>query len=234
MSTPKMRSVVGRILRDNFNLDNVENLAEFKLVKEYIDNLEADNVKQNDYLASLPALTPIPVIINRTLVNNAFIDIFSSLHSDDGDTRYELTIIEQYLIQQDEKIKELENKARDAEEVVDVANLAEVAMMNHYFAEEVIKQLPEDCGDLFGIGEDCLVMELYPFADLILKHTYEAYNAGRETNGVFVYDAMEELAGLFIAMVMRSNPLKTVSAFEMPELAEFEFDVVRVVAKHTS
>jgi len=69
---------------------------------------------------------------------------------------------------------------------------------------------------------------------LIVKCTYEAHDKEQYFNGVFVYDAMEELAGLWIATVMRQKiEVSAQMAYELPELDEFELDVVRVVASHT-
>tara|TARA_R110000803_G_scaffold5230_3_gene17332 strand:- start:122 stop:808 length:687 start_codon:yes stop_codon:yes gene_type:complete len=223
MSTPKMRHVVGRILRENFNLDNVESLEEFELVKNYIVQLESENTAPTPAPETInkPLGAPVAVTVNEHLVNNALVQIFDSLNGDDDDTRFEIEIVEQYIKQQTDQINHMQEKLNDA---------PEIAMYLSYFTEEILKQLPECTGDLFGIDEDCFVIELYPFAESIFKHTYEAKAEGSDFTGVFGYDAMEELAGLWISTVMRQQPIATTTTtYEMPELDEFELDIVRVV-----
>ena len=135
------------------------------------------------------------------------------------------------------KLREFSDAALETEDTkstleavkkLNLVTLPEVAMHLHYFAEEVLKQLPDSIGDLFGIGEDCLVLELYPFAELIFKYMCEAIDDKKEFNGVFVYDVMEELAGLWI-----TTATKDPGTCEVPELDEFELDIARVVGQYT-
>jgi len=106
---------------------------------------------------------------------------------------------------------------------------AEIAMNLHYLAEAIIKCIPDDTcvGNIFGVGEDDLVMQLYPYAQLIVKLSDKAYDEGANFSGVFVYEAMEELAELFMGIVDRQNasPLEC----EMPDIDEFELDILRVI-----
>jgi len=173
--------------------------------------------------------TPIPVTVNKMLINNALVTIYDALNGDDDDTRFEVSLVEQFIDQQAEQIAELEKQLsiKNNDAAVD-------AMYLHYFAEEVIKQSPDSIGDLFGIGEDCFVLELFPFAQLINKCVDIALEDDRHLSGVFVYDAMEELAGLFIALIMRNNLSAVPMAYEMPKLDQFELAVVQVVEKHSS
>ena len=152
-------------------------------------------------------------------IGQALIHLHDAFNSNDADSVFELNLVEQH-------IEELETQVKDR---------LEIGMYLHYFATEVIKQLPECTGDLFGIGEDALVLDLYPFAELIVNVSNKAYEDGKHFTGVFVYDAMEELVGLFIATIMRQQPEgDNTMAYEMPELDEYELDVVRVVDSHTA
>ncbi len=207
MSTAKMRSVVGRILRENFNEDNEENLAELNLVKQYIFQLEKENAR--------PSTTGTP----NKVVSDALAELNNSFNRGSEDSAYNLSLVEQH-------IEQLEAKT-------DPIALGNDALYLHCFATEVLKQLPESTGDLFGIGEDYFIVLLYPFAEMISHTKDKAEELGLHFQGVFVYDCMEELAGLFIATIMRQKiEVCAAMAYELPELDEFELDVVRVVASH--
>lgn len=112
----------------------------------------------------------------------------------------------------------------------------ETGMILHYLAEEILKILPDGTGDQFGIGEDDFIIELYPFAELIEKRITEAYADGKQANGVFVFDAMPEVAIWFVEAAMRvpepplNTPLKLNVRF--PELDEFDLDLARVIEVH--
>lgn len=158
-------------------------------------------------------------MINDINVANALVHLYDTFNSDDHESPNELAIIEAH-------VKQLEYKCND---IV----LAEDALYLHCFATEVLKQLPEGTGDLFGIGEDHFIMGLFPFAQLIAKTKGEAVDDKKYFAGTFVYDCMEELAGLWIATVMRQQiEICAAMAYEMPELDEYELDVVRVVNSH--
>lgn len=116
----------------------------------------------------------------------------------------------------------------------------ETAMILHYLTEEILKVLPEysSLDNLFGIGEDDFVIELYPYAELIEKRTTEAFADGKHANGVFVFDAMPELAIWFVEAAMREGvepvdaPLALSAGF--PEIDEFDLDLARVIEVHTT
>ncbi len=151
-------------------------------------------------------------------MTNALTNIFDSLNGDDDDTRYDVNIVEEY-------ITHLEKQRASSDEV---------AMTLCYFATEVIDQLPETCGDLFGLGEDDFIMALYPYAKLIVSMTDEAHESGRNFKYVFVYEAMAELAEFFIAAVLRQEiTICAAMAYELPEIDEFALDVARVIEAHT-
>ena len=115
-----------------------------------------------------------------------------------------------------------------------ITSEAEIAMNLHYLAEAIISYInDETCtGDIFGIGEDDLVMELYPYAQLIVKLTDDAYQAGRQFSGVFVYDSIQEIAENFMGIVERQNVGQCAAV--MPDIDEFELDVARVISAYTS
>lgn len=115
----------------------------------------------------------------------------------------------------------------DIQEVIK-PNTAEVAMNLHYLAEEILSSLHDRCiGVLFGIGEDDFIMELYPYAEMIVKMTDEAHANGKNFRFVFVYEAMENLAEFFWSAVKRQNAPQ----FEckMPEMDEFVLDIQRTI-----
>lgn len=194
----------------------------------------------------------VPVTVNTMLINNAFVSIFDALNGDDDDTRFEVNIIEQFVDQQNEKITALENvveqlEAKHLEIIKDnikklnqlqekLNDAAEVGMYQHYFATELLKQLPDSCLDLFNVGEDCFVMNLYPYADLITKHVLLSLeDKDSELQVIFAYEAMEELAGLWMATVMRQKiQVHDEMQYQMPALDQFELAVIQVMAKHSS
>ncbi len=153
---------------------------------------------------------------NQT-VSQSFIHIFDAFNDNDSDSVYELSLIEQY-------IERLEREATPTA-------LGYDALYLHCFATEVLKQLPESTGDLFGIGEDVFIVLLYPFSKLIVDAHDKATGEDKlNFSGTFVYDVMEELAGLFISAVMRQQiTVCATMAYELPELDMFELDVNRVV-----
>ncbi len=153
------------------------------------------------------------------VVSDALANLHNSFNRDSEDSAYELTLVEQH-------IERLEFKT-------DPIASGYNALYLHCFATEVLKQLPESTGDLFGIGEDYFIVLLYPFAEMIASTKDKAEELGKQFQGVFVYDCMEELAGLFIATIMRQKiEICAAMAYELPELDEFELDVSRVVSRH--
>ena len=111
----------------------------------------------------------------------------------------------------------------------DFSNAAEVAMNLHYLAEAILKHLSEDecIGDIFGIGEDDFIMELYPYANLIVQLTDKAYFDGKQFSGVFVYDCMEVVAQNFWFIVENQDakPLE----FNMPDIDAFKLKVLLAI-----
>ena len=153
-------------------------------------------------------------------VDQALIHIYDAFNSDDGDSRYELALVEKY-------IEVLEAKTNTVALGID-------ALYLHCFATEVLKQLDEGTGDLFGIGEDCFIVQLYPYAELISSAHDKALEDKRNFKGTFVYDVMEELAGLFVDSIMRQQITVCADmAYELPELDEFKLDVDRVVPSYS-
>lgn len=125
----------------------------------------------------------------------------------------------------DESINEL-NKIEAYIKKLEEKNHPEIAMIVHYLAVELLKS--DHCiGDMFGIGEDDFVMELYPYANKIAKMTDEAYLNGSRFQGVHVYECMRGIAEFFWGIVERQNARPMDSA--MPEMDEFELDVARVI-----
>ena len=108
----------------------------------------------------------------------------------------------------------------------------EIAMNLHYLAEAILNYIPDDSGtgDIFGIGEDCFIRELYPYAQLIAELTDQADSKGHKFKGIFVYEAMEPLAELFMGIVDRQEAEEC--AAEMPDIDEFELDILRVIESH--
>ena len=157
--------------------------------------------------------------MRNTLISQAIVHLCDSFNSDDDDSYFELNRIEQY-------IEQLERETTPTA-------LGYDALYLHCFTTEVLKQLPESTGDLFGIGEDVFIVLLYPFSKLIVDAHDKTTGDGKQFQGVFVYDVMEELAGLFIAAVMRQKiTVCATMAYELPELDMFELDVNRVVPNY--
>lgn len=158
-------------------------------------------------------------MITKDQVSQALIHIHDSFNDGDADSIYELNIIEEYLKDQETKLNPI--------------SLGMDAMFLHCFATEVLKQLPEPVGDLFGTGQDCFVMDLFPYAVLIVAE-FDTQLETRNFTGTFIYDAVEELADLFIASVMRQQDLVCLTeAYTMPDIDEFQLDVVRVTYSHS-
>ena len=156
--------------------------------------------------------------ITKEQARQSVLELFDSISSTDEDSFFDLNLIEQY-------IDDLEMK---------VKNAAEVNMYSHYLAIEIIKELPELTGDMFGLGECDFIYELLPYAELIVSMTNEAHDNGKQFNCTFVYDAMEDIAEYFIAIVLRQQiTVCAAMAYEMPDIDEFKLDVARVIEVHT-
>ena len=107
---------------------------------------------------------------------------------------------------------------------------AYTAMLLHYFAKKVLYELPENTGDTFGIGEDDFIMALYPYAELIVKLANQAVDRGKDFDGLRIYDAFDLMAECLVISVLRQSgaPME----YELPELDEFELDILRVIESH--
>jgi len=115
------------------------------------------------------------------------------------------------------------------EETTMSVKTAEKAMYHFYFVTEVIRTIPENqcIGDLFGIGEDCFVIELYPFSNLFYRKVDEAYRNGHEFSGCAVYEIVKPLAEYFWEQIERQE-LKPLEV-SLPDKDEFELDLNRVI-----
>ena len=70
-------------------------------------------------------------------------------------------------------------------------------------------------------------MELYHYAELVVELADKAIEQGEQFSGVFVYEAMEELAAFFVASVLRQEAKPMECA--LPDMDEWELDVQRVI-----
>lgn len=107
---------------------------------------------------------------------------------------------------------------------------AYIAMVHYYFVKKVIHELPECTGDMFGIGEDDFVMALYSYTELVVKLTIQASDEGKNFDGIRIYDAFDLMAECLVVAVLqcKSAPMEC----ELPELDEFELDILRVIESH--
>ena len=150
-------------------------------------------------------------------ISRTIIKIYDAVKGDDDESRADLELIETYI--------------QGLEDHLDPVVMGIGALYLHCFATEVVSQLDESTGDLFGIGEDCFIVKLYPYSELIATIHEEELAKKRKFSGTFVYDVMEELAGLFISSIMRQEA--DTMEHEFPELDEFKLDVVRVVPSYS-
>jgi len=66
---------------------------------------------------------------------------------------------------------------------------AELATYHHYLSTAVLESLSEEesIGDIFGIGEDSFVNELFPFSVCFYVACEAAYKQEEEPRGVILY-----------------------------------------------
>ena len=77
-------------------------------------------------------------------------------------------------------------------------NTAEIAVYHHYLMEAFLEKLPdgESIGDIFGEGEDSVVINLFPYSAIYWKLVDESYICYGGLPGVAVYELSEELADI--------------------------------------
>jgi hypothetical protein len=106
--------------------------------------------------------------------------------------------------------------------------VAEIAMYHYYLTEEVLNNVPstEHCdgvGDYFGAGQDCFVIELFAYSEVFYRVIEEAYQNGRESLGVAVYEIPERLANWFWEEVISQGNLEMEANY--PNIDEFKLEV---------
>ena len=103
----------------------------------------------------------------------------------------------------------------------------QIATYHYYLCDAVLKALPEGhtVGDLFGLGEDEFISEMYQYSKAFYLYVDQLWNNGAQFSGVVVYDVCESLADLFVST---SAELE-----ELPELDAFKLDLVRVMDDYT-
>ncbi len=105
------------------------------------------------------------------------------------------------------------------------------ATYHFYLTQAVLKTIAESgqtVGDIFGIGEDTFVTELYPYSNLLYRCVSE-HEANPDCNWKEsdIFETVNELAELFMAIVERdtASPLEA----HMPDIVEFELDIKRIL-----
>lgn len=107
-------------------------------------------------------------------------------------------------------------------------NPAEISQYHYFLTSAILDKLPEgqSIGDLFGMGEDNFVLEIYDHAMAFYLEGDRLFRAGCDFPGVVVYDITDELAECFWSLFGIFE--------ELPEVDAFALDVARVYAKYLS
>lgn len=108
------------------------------------------------------------------------------------------------------------------------ANIADKASLHYYFVTEIFKEATAcdiDLPERFGIGEDCVVAELYNYTMLIAKVETEYLEQGLNLLLSNRFDYLPELADAWLTIL----GLDSDSDDQFPELDHFELDVRRLV-----
>ncbi|ASV43983.1 hypothetical protein [Pseudoalteromonas phage KB12-38] len=108
------------------------------------------------------------------------------------------------------------------------ANIADKAALHYYFVTEVFKEAEAsdiDLPELLGMGEDCVVSELYNFTMVIAKVESEFLDDGQELLLSDRFEYVPELANAWLTIL----GLDSDSDDQLPERDHFELDVRRIV-----
>lgn len=107
---------------------------------------------------------------------------------------------------------------------------AENAMYLYYLATAIIQQTPAlfYSNELRNEGEDGFVMDLFPFAQVLLDQINKVYYEGKRWWCVMAYDICDPLAQWFwdtVETQLHHQP----NVFKMPDLADFQLEVIRLI-----
>ena len=111
-----------------------------------------------------------------------------------------------------------------------MSKLADIAMYHYYLTDEILKKIPsigdaDSIGDFFGVGQDCFVLELYAYSEVFYQVIDEAYNEGKQSFGVAVYDIPTSLADWFWETVTSQKNIVMEATY--PNIDEFKLEVER-------
>ena len=103
-----------------------------------------------------------------------------------------------------------------------------VAVLHYYLTNRILTWVNEDdgcVGDIFGIGEDDLVMQLWDYAEALEKAWVE-FERDRSSPGVFAYDVSDNSASrLMIEMMEHPSAIED----SLPALDEWQEKINRLV-----
>lgn len=94
-------------------------------------------------------------------------------------------------------------------------NHAEIGMYHYFFADAILNSIPngDNIGDIFGMGQDSFVMELYPLTEAFWLKVDSLYQSGHDFKGVIVYDLMDKVAECFWLSVVNCGGIPSVDDF---------------------
>ena len=202
---------------------------------------DAGNYSDHNHAKASGALYSTPANIESLHANYGFADIREVVEVIQfclNTTDLKIGVVEQgYFITLDE-IDTCLNDTNEFDDAVVIAALKkmnkpeprpqEVAVLHYYLTNHVlhwIEMSDNNIGDIFGIGEDDLVMQLWCYAEAIEKAWIE-FEKDRDAPGVFAYDVADGSAS-HLMIEMMEHP----SAIEgtLPALNEWQKKVNRLV-----
>lgn len=105
-----------------------------------------------------------------------------------------------------------------------IHSLPELAAYHFYFTTEVLKRMPahigDNVGDIFSLGEDSFVMELYAISQMLYLKTDKAHEDGHCFIGVPLYELPGILAEKYWSFFEAQDYTKLTA--EMPSLNDLE------------
>jgi len=116
--------------------------------------------------------------------------------------------------------------------VNDMSKTAIKSMYHFYLTSEILKKVPST-GDIFGLAEDDLVIEIYPYSNLIWRKCTEFCDGEIGDFYSFIADCAAIITDTIEDLDGNQIDKANVKFIELMDIDEFELDVVRVINCHT-
>lgn len=115
-----------------------------------------------------------------------------------------------------------------------ISENADKAMFHFYLVTEILKQIPEEydlgVGDIFGYGEDCFVLDLYPYSECFYHEYYKMINSGKKYTSLSLFEIVSDLAKRFWLLV-KNKGFQPLDA-KIPSKVEFKLIIKQSLEKN--